>query len=69
MNDNWQEISREMKTSESTLGTLVQILTLGIAGKPESWEIAYKNKVTGETVRGTGPSPAAAQHQAQELMH
>ena len=65
MNDNWQETSRQMKTGGGSLSTLFQILTLGIAGKPEVWEIEYKNRVTGETVRGTGASPAAAQQQAQ----
>ena len=69
MNDNWQETSREMKAGGGPFSTLVQILTLGIAGKPERWEIEYKNRVTGETVRGSGPSPAAAQQQAKERMH
>jgi hypothetical protein len=68
MNDNWQETSREMKLSTGTLSTLVQILTLGIAGRPEVWEVEYKNRLTGQTVRGTGPNPAAAQQQAQALM-
>jgi len=68
MNDNWQETSREVKSSAGPLSTLVQVITLGIAGKPEIWEVEYKNKVTGETVRGSGPSPAAAQQRAQALM-
>ena len=69
MNGNWQETSREVKTGGGPLSTIVQILTLGIAGRPEMWEIEYRNKVTGEKVRGTGPSPAAAQQQAQQRMH
>jgi len=68
MNDNWQETSREVKASGGPLSTLFQILTLGIAGKPEMWEVEYKNKLTGQTVRASGPSPAAAQQRAQELM-
>jgi len=68
MNENWQETCREKKASNSSLSTLVQILTLGIAERPEVWEVEYKNKVTGETVRGTGPNPVAAQQRAQALI-
>ena len=65
MNENWQETARQQKTDGGALSTLLQIVTLGIAEKPEIWEIEYKNKVTGETVRGIGPSPAAAEQQAK----
>ena len=63
MNENWQQTAREKKSGGGTMSTLVQILTLGIAEKPEIWEVEYKNKITGQTVRGTGPSPAAAEQQ------
>ena len=46
------------------LATLVQILTLGIAEKPEMWEVEYKNRATGEIVRGVGASLAAAEKNA-----
>ena len=69
MNENWQQTAREKKNGGGPISTLVQILTLGIAEKPEIWEVEYKNKVTGQTVRGTGPSPAAAEVKAKELMH
>ncbi len=65
MNTNWEQTARNRKTDDGILPTLVQILTLGIAEKPEVWEVEFKNKVTGETVRGAGPSPAAAEQEAK----
>ena len=63
MNENWQQTTRQ-KTSGGIMATLVQILTLGLAEKPEIWEVEYKNRVTGEVVRGAGPSIEAAEKDA-----
>src|SRR5690349_19842844 len=67
MSDNWQETTRQKKDG-GVMATLVQILTLGIAEKPEMWEVEYKNRVTGKVVRGAGPSVEAAEKVAQERM-
>jgi hypothetical protein len=64
MNQNWQQTVRQKTNSSGFMATLVQILTLGIAEKPDEWEVEYKNRVTGEVVRGVGPSLAAAEKDA-----
>jgi hypothetical protein len=67
-NDNWERTLREKKSDSGVLSTIMQILTLGIAEKPEVWEVEYRNRLTGEKVSGAGPSPAAAELQAKSRM-
>ncbi|HEY6844256.1 MAG TPA: hypothetical protein VI391_08820, partial [Thermoanaerobaculia bacterium] len=60
MNEQWQQTVRHKKNGGGFMSTVVQILTLGIAEKPEQWEVEYKNRTTGAIVRGVGPSLSAA---------
>ncbi|HEY6894259.1 MAG TPA: hypothetical protein VI258_08840, partial [Rhodanobacteraceae bacterium] len=64
MNENWQQTVRQKSGGGGLMATLVQILTLGIAEKPEQWEVEYKNRTTGAIVRGVGPSLSAAENDA-----
>ena len=64
--NNWERTAVEKKTS-GWVGTVLQILTLGIAGPPERWEVVYKNKANGETVTGEGTTEAEADARARAL--
>lgn len=66
-NDDWEEVLRDKK-DPGFGATLVQILTLGIAEKPEIWEVEYRNKRTGEKVHAEGPSAADAERNAKKAL-
>ena len=67
-NDDWEEVLRDKKDS-GFAATLFQILTLGIAEKPEMWEVEYRNKRTGEKVRAVGASAEEAERNAKKALN
>jgi len=53
------------KRDRGWVGTLLQILTLGIAGAVDYWEVEYRNRQNGKVVRGTGTTEAEADARAR----
>lgn len=62
-NSNWEKTVSRQKGG-GAMGTIVQILTLGIAENPKVWEVEFRNRLTGQTVKGSGTSEAEAERRA-----
>lgn len=64
--NNWERTAVDKKTS-GWIGTVLQILTLGIAGPAERWQVVYRNAKNGQTVTGEGTTEAEADARARAL--
>jgi hypothetical protein len=65
-NGEWEQTRREKQGG--VMATLVQILTLGIAARPDAWQIEYKNRKTGKTVRAVGATETEAEDAAKRAI-
>ena len=64
--NNWERTTVAKKSS-GWVGTVLQILTLGIAGPAERWEVIYTNKINRQVVTGEGTTEAEADARARAL--
>lgn len=64
--NNWERTAVD-KRSSGWVGTVLQILTLGIAGPAERFEVTYKNRLNGQIVTGEGTTEAEADARARAL--
>jgi hypothetical protein len=63
---DWERLGSEKQTG-GWVGTVLQILTLGIAGPNEHWEVTYKNRQNGQLVKGVGTTEQEADARARAL--
>ena len=52
-------------TGGGAIGTILKIVTLGIAANPEPWVVEYTNRKTGAHVCGTGATETDADARAR----
>jgi hypothetical protein len=64
----WEKAVVEKKDG-GWLGTVVQIATLGLSGPPEHWEVSYRNRQTGQTVKAIGTTQEEAEARARAQCH
>lgn len=64
----WEKAVVEKKDG-GWIGTVVQIATLGLSGPPEHWEVSYRNRLTGQTIKGVGTTEEEAEARARNLIH
>ena len=62
-NGTWERTSSRRTAGFGSI--LLQVATLGIAANPNAWEVEYTDSVTGQRVRGTGPTEGDADEQAR----
>ena len=67
MADNGWEKTESKQNTGSWVSTLLQIATLGIAARPDQWEVIYTNRLNGRTVRGIGTTEQEADARARQM--
>ena len=65
--NNWERTAVDRKSS-GWVGTVLQILTLGIAGPGEHFEVTYTNRLNGSIVKGEGTTEQEADARARALL-